>query len=79
MTTHQFIQLEDDVVVEDSIQVEECELVSSQQEEDTLVQEDIQSFEGEWMDSWRTDRTGTANHSREKKKAKIKKNRNNKS
>jgi hypothetical protein len=71
-----FRKLEDDVLVEDYIQVGESELISSQQEEDTLVQEDIQSFEGEWMDSWRTDHS--ANHGREKKKAKRRRNRNNK-
>ena len=52
-------------------------LVSSQDEVDAQVQdEEVLSYDGEWMDSWRSERSN--NKSKEKKKARRRRNRRNK-
>ena len=40
--------------------------------------EEIDSFGGEWRDSWRMERSGSGNHAKERKNAKRKRNRTNK-
>jgi hypothetical protein len=70
VTNPQTEQGDDDVVVEDSYQLEE-EAVGPSLD----VQDEVLSFDGEWMDSWRSEKTN--NKSREKKKAKRRRNRRN--
>ena len=55
------------IVVEDSFQLEE-EAVGPGLD----VQDEVLSYDGEWMDSWRSEKTN--NKSREKKKAKMRRN-----
>ena len=70
VTNPQTVQGDDDVVVEDSFQLEE-EAVGPSLD----VQDEVLSYDGEWMDSWRSEKTN--NKSREKKKAKRRRNRRN--
>ena len=80
VTNPQVEQVQGDVLVESSTQLEEEALVSSQEGWEVQEQNDdnVQSFDGEWVDSWRSERSSIANRSREKKKAKRRRNRRNK-
>ena len=71
-------QAENDVVVENSILLEEQVVnTTSTQPSIHLEDEEVHSFGGEWRDRWRLDRSGNGNHAKEKKKAKRRRNRTN--
>ena len=75
MTNPQTEQGEGDVLVENSFQLEEEAVGSSQEEGHSQVQDEVLSYDGEWTDSWRSERSN--NRSTEKKKAKRRRNRRN--